>query len=123
MNKAAKISAQSSTHSAVDSPADSLVAGIRRALATVVDPEAGVDIVALGLVYRIACSDAAVEIDLTMTSPTCPMGEMILDDARAAVESVLPPGMPLHLSLVWEPPWTPERMSERARLHFGWDGD
>jgi len=99
-----------------------LVDRIRSALATVVDPEAGMDIVALGLVYRIDCRDQAVEIDLTMTSPTCPMGEMILDDARAAVESCLPAGMSLHLSLVWEPPWTPERMSERARRHFGWDG-
>lgn len=119
MNK----TAEPPSASAVESAADSLIARVRRALATVVDPEAGVDIVALGLVYRIACSDGAVEVDLTMTSPTCPMGEMILDDARAAVESILPAGTPLHLSLVWEPPWTPERMSERARLHFGWDGD
>lgn len=109
-------------HFCVESSADSLVERIRRALATVVDPEAGVDIVALGLVYRIDCGDQVVEIDLTMTSPTCPMGEMILDDARAAVESILPAGMSLQLALVWDPPWTPERMSEPARRHFGWDG-
>ena len=64
-----------------------------------------------------------VDIDLTMTSPTCPMGEMIEDDARRAVEAVLPEGMHVGLHIVWNPPWSPEFMSDAARRHFGWDGD
>ena len=99
-------------------PADA----VRNALRDVIDPEAGINIVELGLVYRIALAGSVVNVDLTMTSPTCPMGDMILDDARQAVEACLPEGMSLDLQLVWEPPWGPERMSEKARGHFGWDG-
>lgn len=100
-----------------------LVERARDALRAVIDPEAGINVVELGLVYRIEPRDGALEVDLTMTSPTCPMGEMIEDDARQALSSVLPDGMPLNLSIVWEPPWTPACMSEKARRHFGWDGD
>lgn len=103
------------------SPA-AVAARVREALAGVIDPEAGVNIVELGLVYRIEVLVDTVEIDLTMTSPTCPMGEMIEDDARQAVAAVLPEGMAAQLHIVWEPPWGPERMSEKARRHFGWDG-
>ena len=99
-------------------PADA----VRNALRDVIDPEAGINIVELGLVYRIELAGSVVNVDLTMTSPTCPMGDMILDDARQAVEACLPEGMSLDLQLVWEPPWGPERMSEKARGHFGWDG-
>jgi len=105
-------------------PASSpLVARVRDALATVVDPEAGIDVVKLGLVYRIAEVAGGIEVDLTMTSPTCPMGDMIEDDARHAIAAVLPADTALTLRIVWEPPWTAERMSPEARRHFGWDGD
>lgn len=103
--------------------AAALEARVRDALREVIDPEAGINIVELGLVYRIEARPGAVEIDLTMTSPTCPMGEMIEDEARQAVASVLPSGTNADLRIVWEPPWGPERMSEQARRHFGWDGD
>lgn len=95
---------------------------VRNALRTVVDPEAGINIVELGLVYRIAIDDAAVHVDMTMTSPTCPMGDMILDEARQAVAAVLPQDFSLDLQLVWEPAWGPARMSDSARRLFGWDG-
>jgi metal-sulfur cluster biosynthetic enzyme len=103
-----------------------LVEAVRDALRTVIDPEAGINIVELGLVYRIEIVDSdaqVVRVDLTMTSPTCPMGDMILDEAQQAVSSALPPGFSLDLQLVWEPPWGPERMSETARRTFGWDSD
>lgn len=103
--------------------APDLVERARDALRGVVDPEAGINVVELGLVYRIELRDGGLEVDLTMTSPTCPMGEMIEDDARQALAAVLPDGLPLTLAIVWEPPWTPARMSEKARRHFGWDGD
>ena len=105
-------------------PADLLlVERLRDALRTVVDPEAGMNIVELGLVYRLELVDGTAQIDLTLTSPTCPMGDMILDDARQAVAAVLPESVPLDLQLVWEPAWGPERMSDKARQHFGWQGD
>ncbi|MCK6405742.1 MAG: metal-sulfur cluster assembly factor [Rhodocyclaceae bacterium] len=103
--------------------ASAVEARVRDALREVIDPEAGINIVELGLVYRIEARAGAVEIDLTMTSPTCPMGEMIEDEARQAVAGVLPSGINADLRIVWEPPWGPERMSEQARRHFGWDGD
>lgn len=103
-----------------------LADSVRDALRTVIDPEAGINIVELGLVYRIDFVEGdtpVVRVDLTMTSPTCPMGDMILDDAQQAVSACLPEGFSLDLQLVWEPPWGPERMSETARRTFGWDGN
>ena len=105
------------------SSATALSERIRDALRTVVDPEAGINIVDLGLVYRLEVTGRDVAIDLTMTSPTCPMGEMIEDEARQAAAAVLPDGFAVDLHIVWSPPWGPERMSEKARKHFGWDGD
>ncbi|MFA7292937.1 MAG: metal-sulfur cluster assembly factor [Rhodocyclaceae bacterium] len=104
-----------------DEQGAALVEAVRDALRTVIDPEAGINIVELGLVYRIDVSGSLVHVDLTMTSPTCPMGDMILDDAQQAVAFCLPEGTSLDLQLVWEPAWGPERMSEKARGHFGWD--
>lgn len=104
------------------SPGLALVERVRDALRSVIDPEAGVNIVELGLVYRIEQVEAAMQVEVTMTSPTCPMGDMILDEARQAVSDCLPDGVSLDLRLVWEPPWGPERMSEKARRLFGWDG-
>lgn len=104
------------------SPGLALVERVRDALRSVIDPEAGINIVELGLVYRIEQVEAAMQVALTMTSPTCPMGDMILDEARQAVTDCLPDGVSLDLQLVWEPPWGPERMSEKARQLFGWNG-
>ncbi len=93
---------------------------VRAALRSVIDPEAGMNIVDLGLVYGIEADAGGVRVALTMTSPTCPMGDLILDEARQAVAAVLPADCALAVDLVWEPPWGPERMSETARAHFGW---
>jgi len=93
---------------------------VRDALRQVMDPEAGMNIVDLGLVYGIEVSDAMVRIDLTMTSAACPMAELIIDDVGAAVAGVVPPNTDVDVALVWDPPWTPDRMSDLAREHFGW---
>lgn len=102
---------------------DALIDAVRNSLRTVIDPEAGINIVELGLVYRIELDASVVHVDVTMTSPTCPMGDMILDEARDAVSAILSDGFSLDLKLVWEPAWGPERMSESARRVFGWDGN
>lgn len=92
-----------------------------QALRQVIDPEVGMNIVELGLIYRLALGVQTLEVDMTMTSPACPMGEALLEDVEAALKKALPAGWALDLALVWEPPWSPERMSEEARAHFGWD--
>jgi metal-sulfur cluster biosynthetic enzyme len=93
---------------------------VREALRGVDDPEVGMNVVDLGLVYGIDIAIEGVHVALTMTTPACPMGGMIADDARRAVGALLPDGVPLTVDLVWEPPWTPARMSPFARQAFGW---
>jgi len=93
---------------------------IREALRQVEDPEAGMNIVDLGLVYGIEVADAAVHIDLTMTTAACPMADMIMDQGAPAVGAIVPPGTAIDVELVWDPPWTPDKMTGIAREHFGW---
>ena len=93
---------------------------VREALRSVDDPEVGMNIVDLGLVYRVDIAPELVRVELTMTTPACPMGELITDSARRAVAAALPQNVAVDVVLVWEPPWTPDRMSESARQTFGW---
>ena len=93
---------------------------VRDALRGVMDPEAGMNIVDLGLVYGVEVSDQGVQVQMTMTSAACPMADMIVDEVCAAVESVVPKGTRVDVGMVWDPPWTPDRMSGFAREHFGW---
>jgi metal-sulfur cluster biosynthetic enzyme len=92
---------------------------VRRVLSNVVDPELGLDIVSLGLVYRVDCKDKAVEIDLTMTTPSCPLGEHIREEAERKVAEAFP-GTSVDVELVWSPPWEPARMSDEAKASLGW---
>jgi metal-sulfur cluster biosynthetic enzyme len=93
---------------------------VREALRQVDDPEAGMNIVELGLVYGIEVGADAVLIDLTMTTAACPMADMIVEQARDAVVAIMPPSTKVDVRLVWDPPWTPDKMSGIAREHFGW---
>lgn len=93
---------------------------IRSALRLVMDPEVGMNIVDLGLIYKIECEPGKVYIEMTMTSPACPLADMILDDIDSVLDPMLPPEVDIRVELVWDPPWTPERMAPEAREHFGW---
>ena len=93
------------------------------ALRRVVDPEAGLNIVDLGLVYGVDVQPQGLTVRMTMTSAACPMTEMIVDDAHRALDDLLPPNATATIDLVWEPPWTPARLSPAARAAFGWSGD
>ncbi len=95
---------------------------LREALRKVIDPEVGMNIVDLGLIYNIgmAIDGSSVSIEMTMTSPACPMGEMIIEDVEAVLAEELPEHVEREVNLVWEPPWSPDRMSEPARKHYGW---
>jgi len=93
---------------------------VRQALRTVEDPEAGMSVLDLGLVYAIALEPGRVRVEMTMTSPACPAASYLVDEAAAAIRAVARPGMDVEVRLVWEPPWTPERMSPQAQQRFGW---
>jgi metal-sulfur cluster biosynthetic enzyme len=93
---------------------------VREALRQVDDPEAGMNIVDLGLVYGVEVSDAAVRVDLTMTTAACPMADMIVDQARDVIKAIVPSDTAVDVRLVWDPPWTPDKMTGIAREHFGW---
>lgn len=94
---------------------------VEKALRNVVDPEMSVNIVELGLVYRVEARPAFARVRLTMTSAACPVAEVIMGDAYMELAAVLGEEADLDVELVWEPPWGPERMSERARSALGWD--
>ena len=93
---------------------------VRDALRSVDDPEVGINVVDLGLVYRIDVSAERVRVEMTMTTQACPMGDLITDNARRAVVALVPDGVNVDIELVWEPFWTPDRMSEVAKQTFGW---
>jgi metal-sulfur cluster biosynthetic enzyme len=93
---------------------------VREALRQVEDPEAGMNIVDLGLVYGVEVGAGAVRVEMTMTTAACPMADMIVDQARDAVRAIVPEGTAIDVQLVWDPPWTPDKMTGVARTHFGW---
>jgi metal-sulfur cluster biosynthetic enzyme len=93
---------------------------LRALLTQVIDPEVGMNIVDLGLVYDVRVVAGRVEVDITMTTPSCPMGGMIVDEARSIVTAAVPPDTEVQVNLVWEPPWDASMMSKHAREHFGW---
>jgi len=112
-----------SVFSASALPADELARltdDIVSALKTVYDPEIPADIYELGLVYKVDIEDdRTVKIDMTLTAPGCPVaGEMPgwVQNAVSAVEGV----SDVEVNMVFDPPWTPDRMSEEAQVAVGW---
>ena len=91
---------------------DDIVASLK----TVYDPEIPADIYELGLIYKIdIADDRKVAIDMTLTTPNCPSAQELPIMAENAVASV--PGVgPVTVSVVWDPPWEPSRMSDEARV-------
>ena len=83
----------------------------------VYDPEIPVNIWDLGLIYDIAINDKSVVIEMTFTSPTCPMMEDILNQVKSNVETVVN-GKEVNVKLVWDPAWDLSRMSDAARLEL-----
>jgi metal-sulfur cluster biosynthetic enzyme len=92
---------------------------IRKALRGVKDPELGLNIVDMGLVYDCAVSEEGdVKVKMTLTSPGCPSGPEILQDAKLVLED-LEGVRNVDVELVWEPYWTPDRMDPRVRAFLG----
>ncbi len=93
---------------------------VRETLRTVIDPEIGLDIVSLGLVYGVSVDDGGIAaVELTLTTPYCPLGPVIETQVHAAAAS-LPGITDVRIDLVWSPPWDPRTMaSDEARLELG----
>jgi metal-sulfur cluster biosynthetic enzyme len=89
------------------------------ALKRVEDPELGMDIVDLGLVYDVEVENASVKVIHTLTSMGCPAGPMIQEDIATTVKETFPDVDDVELELTWDPPWTPELMSEDAKFILG----
>lgn len=100
-------------------PAD-LRQPIENALRQVVDPEVAMTIVDVGLVYGVVVDEARVRVTMTMTSAACPVTDVIVGDVEAELDRVVPAEMKIEVELVWEPEWTPDRMSPRAKAFMGW---
>jgi len=94
-------------------------AEVIEALRTVYDPEIPVNIYEMGLIYEIDVDEyGAVDIDMTLTSPACPVAGTLPGEVEAKVRQV--EGVSdVHVELVWNPPWSMDRMSEEARLELG----
>lgn len=92
---------------------------VLQALRAVNDPEIGINIVDLGLVYRAERNAGGIAVALTMTTPSCPLGEMLVEEAREALQARFPDASSVDVELVRSPPWTPDRMSEAARRQLG----
>lgn len=95
-------------------------ADVRDALAHVVDPELHMNIVDLGLVYKIEVDGTSAHVEMTLTSPGCPFGPYLLHQVNEAASNV--EGISeAQVDIVWDPPWGPDKMTEEARLELGFD--
>jgi metal-sulfur cluster biosynthetic enzyme len=87
-------------------------------LKEIYDPEVGINIVDMGLIYSLDIADSKVEITMTLTSPGCPAGPQILSQIDSQVKTVA--GIDdVDINVVWSPPWSPDMLSEEARDQLG----
>ncbi|MEM4707556.1 MAG: metal-sulfur cluster assembly factor [Candidatus Anstonellales archaeon] len=92
---------------------------VLRKLSEVKDPELGIDIVSLGLVYGVEIDEKnkKADVKITFTTPACPLLGFILDSVKRKLEEIK--GWDFYVDVVWEPPWSPERMKPEARKKLG----
>lgn len=100
-------------------PDDLLAAEAWEQLGAVYDPELGVNLVELGLIYRLEIENGEVKVEMTLTTPGCPMSDSMPDAVERSLQLI--PGIrSVAVDLVWEPRWEPEMMTERAKRELGW---
>ena len=97
---------------------DLLLAQIDSALRTVIDPELGIDIVSLGLIYGVTVKDNAIEIVMTLTTPGCPMHATISADVEETLRR-LAWAKDVTVHVTYTPPWTPDMLTLEARVTLG----
>ena len=88
------------------------------ALKQVIDPELMINVVDLGLIYEVEQDGSKVSVEMTLTSPACPVGPQIVQQAKMALER-LDDVEEAEIKLVMTPPWSPDRMTDDARDHLG----
>lgn len=99
--------------------AASLDPDILDTLRAVIDPEVGLSIVDLGLVYHAMRTADAIAVAITLTTRACPLGRMIVNDAETRLRQRFPDIGMVDVKLVWEPPWKPDRITEHGRAMLG----
>ena len=92
---------------------------IRDALRQVLDLEIGVNIVDLGLVYRIEVAGSSARITMTMTSPACPLADYMKELVVSAIRERAPEIEDVDVTIAWDPPWDPDMMSDEAKRQLG----
>lgn len=98
---------------------ETLKENILGALEQVIDPELGIDIVNLGLVYDVDMDDAGMTtVTMTLTSMGCPLAGVIVDQVRAALSDI-PEVKEVDVDIVWSPPWSKDKMSRYAKIALG----
>lgn len=91
-------------------------------LRQVVDPELGINIVDLGLVYSMEVAEGSIRVVMTMTTPACPMNVYLSEAVEAALRARCPQAHSVRVDVVWDPPWDPHMMSDLAKQELGWAG-
>jgi len=92
---------------------------ITSCLENVIDPELGINVVDLGLIYNVLIDANKISVDMTLTTPGCPMAGMLAGSVEQAVRQAFEEA-DVEVSLIWDPPWTPDRLSEAARQQLGY---
>ncbi|MAW81013.1 MAG: SUF system Fe-S cluster assembly protein [Parvularcula sp.] len=123
VNPPAEQAPQAETSGASSIPAEELeriTGDVIKSLKTVYDPEIPVDIYELGLIYKVDLNDdRLLTVDMTLTAPGCPVAEEMPGWVEGAVRGV--EGVEdVKVNMTFEPPWTPEKMSDEAKLELGW---
>lgn len=93
---------------------------ILAAVRHLVDPEIGINVVDLGLVYEVRRQDDQISVVMTMTTAACPLGEALTEQVKAAIRQHVHGVTSISVDLVWEPAWKPSMMSPSAREQLGW---
>lgn len=93
-------------------------AAVWDALRSIPDPEFGVNIVDLGLIYSVECKDGDIAVTMTLTTPSCPSGGWIYEGAKQAVAN-LPGARKVEVAMVFDPPWSSTMLSEEANRQLG----
>ena len=101
--------------------ADCLDPDIARVLRTVTDPELGVNIADLGLVYAALWTPSGIRVVMTTTSPTCPLADLLVEEVRTALKRAFPEATGISVELAFTPLWSPDRISAAGRDALGWN--
>ncbi len=102
----------------IDIDDSTLAANVIDALREIYDPEIPVNIYDLGLIYRVQIENGDAEVDMTLTTPGCPVAQSFPGMVESSIRKV--PGVKnAKVELVWDPPWTQDKLSEEARLQLG----